>query len=206
MTAEWHHTLTLSASSPRSTWLDLAGSPWWGYKAWGRPEHRSDARLQRRPLQEKRPRCVDSLFAGVVFGGQSRGVKTGGVVGQHPVLAAVVLETRSQHLPTGSLRFHRFPSLTVMWKWKEVPDRSSGHQRRCRCRPLLFLNRSKHWFCAARLQIKHKYSMKKMFYLLPEIRWNPKSVSDDGITNNESPDWTGDPEATHSSRSVVLAL
>lgn len=54
---------------------------------------------QRCPPQVKRRRCVYSLFADVVFGGQSRGVGAESVVGQSPVLTAVILgTTHSQRL------------------------------------------------------------------------------------------------------------
>lgn len=118
-------TLTLSASSPRSTWPDLAGSPWWGYKAWRRERtNKSDvpsagfvSAEQRRHPQVKQQKCVNSLFADVVFGGHSGGVGAESVVSQSPVLTAVILETKRSRLSTISSfysGFHHFPhSLTV---------------------------------------------------------------------------------------------
>lgn len=48
-------------------------------------------------LQVRQRSCSHSLFADVVFGGQSGGFGAESVVSQGPVLAAVVLETQGSH-------------------------------------------------------------------------------------------------------------
>lgn len=72
---------------------------------------------QRRHPQVKQRRCVNSLFADVVFGGHSGGVGAESVVSQRPVLTAVILETKRSRLSTISSfysGFHHVPhSLTV---------------------------------------------------------------------------------------------
>lgn len=51
-------TLTLSEFSPQSTGRDLAGSPWWGYKAWSRRGKKTLWVEQRCHLQVNRQKCI----------------------------------------------------------------------------------------------------------------------------------------------------
>ena len=54
-----------------------------------------------------------------------------------------------------------------------VPDRSSGRRRRCTCHRLLFLNRSKHWFCATRLKIKQHHQQSVSYIVVLELGGEP---------------------------------
>lgn len=58
---------------------------------------RAPSAEQQCPLQVRRCRCSHSLFADAAFGGQRSGFGAESVVGQRPVLAAVVLETQGSH-------------------------------------------------------------------------------------------------------------